>query len=98
MVLLRDKGTALGSAGFLFEQHMSENLETAVIRQAKSSGGGPIELEVQVIKASPLVLKGLEFYALRQGMTVEEYCANAIFVYLQSDEDQPDPYGPTFED
>jgi hypothetical protein len=72
---------------------MSEHLENPVIQKTEAEVD-PLELEVQVIKASPLVLKALEFYALREGATVEEYCARAVFARLQADEDQG---GPTFD-
>ena len=45
-------------------------------------------LEIKIIKASPLVEAALKFYAMRNGISVEDYCCEAIRLALQGDEDQ----------
>jgi hypothetical protein len=47
-----------------------------------------VKLEVRGTKASPIYRAALEFYALRRGVTVAEYCQEAIARCLQMDEDQ----------
>jgi hypothetical protein len=73
---------------------MLENTENTVREQAKIDNE-PIDLEIQVTKASPLVRVALDFHAMRAGMTVSAYCARAILWSLECDE-QTDQTFPSF--
>ena len=52
----------------------------------------PIELEIQITKASPIVRAALEFYAMRNNQTVDQFCKDAILCALEGCEDQSDGY------
>jgi hypothetical protein len=62
---------------------MPENVENAETETG-------IELDVQVTKASPMVRAALEFYSMRCGVSIEEYCRSAVLSALQMDEDSGD--------
>jgi len=66
------------------DKDMPENMEN--INQAEVDDE-PMVLEVQVVKASPMIRAALEFYSMRRGVSIAEYCQEAVLGDLQMDED-----------
>jgi hypothetical protein len=71
---------------------MLENIENTLSEQAEMNNE-PIELDIRVTKASPLVRVALDFYAMRAGLTVSAYCARAILRSLECDEQSDQTFG-----
>jgi hypothetical protein len=61
--------------------------EASSLNQSETEAVEPIELEVQVTKTSPIVRAALEFFAMRKGQTIEEYCRASILWDLHADEE-----------
>jgi hypothetical protein len=67
---------------------MAESIvQNNALASSQEKDAEPIELEVQLVKASPIVRAALEFFALRCGQSVEEYCIRAILCSLRGDEE-----------